>query len=64
MTKAKKAISVVLAVVMIAGLFAFSAFAADQNATIAVSASETQVEVGATVTVTVPATTDHHAAAA
>ena len=37
MTKAKKAISVVLAVVMIAGLFAFGAFAADQNATITVS---------------------------
>lgn len=63
MTKAKKAISVVLAVVMIAGLFAFGAFAADQNATIAVSASETQVEVGATVTVTVAATTDYFAAA-
>lgn len=63
MTKAKKAISVVLAVVMIAGLFAFGAFAADQNATIAVSASETQVEVGATVTVTVAATTDYYAAA-
>lgn len=64
MTKAKKAISVVLAVVMIAGLFAFGAFAADQNATITVSASETQVEVGATVTVTVAATTDYYAAAA
>lgn len=63
MTKAKKAISVVLAVVMIAGLFAFGAFAADQNATIAVSASETQVEAGATVTVTVAATTDYYAAA-
>lgn len=63
MTKAKKAISVVLAVVMIAGLFAFGAFAADQNATIAVSASETQVEVGETVTVTVAATTDYYAAA-
>ena len=63
MTKAKKAISVVLAVVMIAGLFAFGAFAAEQNATIAVSASETQVEVGATVTVTVAATTDYYAAA-
>ena len=63
MTKAKKAISVVLAVVMIAGLFAFGAFAADQNATITVSASETQVEVGATVTVTVAATTDYYAAA-
>lgn len=64
MTKAKKAISVVLAVVMIAGLFAFGAFAADQNATIAVSASESQVDVGATVTVTVAATTDYFAAAA
>lgn len=63
MTKAKKAISVVLAVVMIAGLFAFGAFAADQNATITVSASETQVEVGETVTVTVAATTDYYAAA-
>lgn len=63
MTKAKKAISVVLAVVMIAGLFAFGAFAADQNATIAVSASETQVEIGETVTVTVAATTDYYAAA-
>lgn len=63
MTKAKKAISVVLAVVMIAGLFAFGAFAADQNATITVSASETQVEVGTTVTVTVAATTDYYAAA-
>lgn len=64
MTKAKKAISVVLAVVMIAGLFAFGAFAADQNATIAVSASESKVDVGATVTVTVAATTDYFAAAA
>lgn len=63
MTKAKKAISVVLAVVMIAGLFAFGAFAADQNATITVSASETQVEIGETVTVTVAATTDYYAAA-
>lgn len=64
MTKAKKAISVVLAVVMIAGLFAFGAFAADQNATITVSASKTQVEVGETITVTVAATTDYYAAAA
>lgn len=63
MTKAKKAISVVLAVVMIAGLFAFGAFAADQNATITVSASESKVDVGATVTVTVAATTDYFAAA-
>ena len=63
MTKAKKAISVVLAVVMIAGLFAFGAFAADQNATITVSANETQVEIGETVTVTVAATTDYYAAA-
>lgn len=64
MTKAKKAISVVLAVVMIAGLFAFGAFAADQNATITVSANKTQVEIDDTVTVTVAATTNYYAAAA
>ena len=63
MSRVEKAMSVVLDDVMIEGWFAFGAFAAEQNETIAVSACETQVEVGATVTVTVAATTDYYAAA-
>lgn len=63
MTKAKKVLCLVLSVVMIAGVFAFSAFAADQTAQFEVSASATTVSVGDVVTVTVKATTDYYAAA-
>ncbi len=63
MTKMKKAISITLAIVLIAGMFAFSAFAAEQNAAFTVTASATQIEAGDTITVTVSATTDYYAAA-
>ncbi len=61
MSKAKKAFCLVLSVAMIVGVFAFSAMAADQTATFTVTASETQVDVGDTITVTVAATTDYYA---
>ena len=62
MTKAKKAIGVILAVVMLATMFAFGSFAAAAgNATFTVTPSATQVEVGDTVTVTVAVTTDYYA---
>lgn len=62
MTKAKKAIGVILAVVMLATMFAFGSFAAPPgNATFTVTPSATQVEVGDTVTVTVAVTTDYYA---
>lgn len=62
MTKAKKAIGVILAVVMLATMFAFGSFAAPAgNATFTVTPSATQVEVGDTVTVTVAVTTDYYA---
>ncbi len=63
MTKAKKALCLALAVVMVIGVFAFSALAADQTAEFTVTASETQIEVGDTITVTVAVTTDYYAAA-
>lgn len=62
MTKAKKAIGVILAVVMLATMFAFGSLAAAAgNATFTVTPSATQVEVGDTVTVTVKVTTDYYA---
>lgn len=62
MTKAKKAIGVILAVVMLATMFAFGSFAVTPgNATFTVTPSATQVEVGETVTVTVAVTTDYYA---
>lgn len=62
MTKAKKAIGVILAVVMIATMFAFGSFAAGAgNATFTVEPSATQVEVGDTITVSVKLTTDYYA---
>lgn len=62
MTKAKKAIGVILAVVMLATMFAFGSFAVTPgNATFTVTPSATQVEVGDTVTVTVAVTTDYYA---
>lgn len=63
MTKAKKAFCLALAVVMVIGVFAFSALAVDQTAEFTVTASETQIEVGDTITVTVAVTTDYYAAA-
>lgn len=62
MTKAKKAIGVILAVVMLATMFAFGSFAVTPgNATFTVTPSATQVEVGDTVTVTVAVTTGYYA---
>lgn len=62
MTKAKKAIGVILAVVMLATMFAFGSLAATPgNATFTVTPSATQVEVGDTITVTVKVTTDYYA---
>lgn len=62
MTKAKKAIGVILAVVMLATMFAFGSLAATPgNATFTVTPSATQVEIGDTVTVTVAVTTDYYA---
>lgn len=62
MTKAKKAIGVILAVVMLATMFAFGSLAVTPgNATFTVTPSATQVEVGDTVTVTVAVTTDYYA---
>ena len=63
MTKAQKALCLALAVVLVISVFAFSALAADQTAEFTVSASETQIEVGDTITVTVAVTTDYYAAA-
>lgn len=64
MTKAKKALGVILAVVMLASMFAFGSFAAEAgNATFEVTPSATQVEIGDTVTVSVKLTTDYYAAA-
>lgn len=62
MTKAKKAIGVILAVVMLATMFAFGSLAVTPgNATFTVTPSATQVEIGDTVTVTVAVTTDYYA---
>lgn len=62
MTKAKKAIGIILAVVMLASMFAFSSFAAGAgNATFTVEPSAAQVDVGDTITVSVKLTTDYYA---
>lgn len=63
MTKTQKALCLALSVVLVISVFAFSALAADQTAEFTVSASETQIEVGDTITVTVAVTTDYYAAA-
>ena len=63
MTKTQKALCLALTVVLVISVFAFSALAADQTAEFTVSASETQIEVGDTITVTVAVTTDYYAAA-
>lgn len=62
MTKAKKVLSLVLAVVMVTAMFAFSASAAAQNATFTVSVDKATATVGEEVTVTVALTTDYYAA--
>lgn len=62
MTKAKKVLSLVLAVVMVAAMFAFSASAATENATFTVSVDKTPVTVGEEITVTVNLETDYYTA--
>lgn len=62
MTKAKKVLSLVLAVVMVAAMFAFSASAANEkNATFTVSVDNATVSKGDVITVTVNLTTDYYA---
>lgn len=61
MTKAKKMLSIVLAVVMVAAMFAFSASAATQNATFTVSVDKATVTQGEVINVTVNLTTDYYA---
>lgn len=61
MTKAKKVLSLVLAVVMVAAMFAFSASAATQNATFTVSVDKATVSQGEVINVTVNLTTDYYA---
>lgn len=61
MTKAKKVLSLVLAVVMVAAMFAFSASAATQNATFTVSVDKATVSQGDFITVTVNLTTGYYA---
>lgn len=62
MTKAKKVLSLVLAVVMVAATFAFSASAANEkNATFTVSVDKATVSLGEEITVTVNLTTDYYA---
>ena len=62
MTKAKKVLSLVLAVVMVAATFAFSASAANEkNATFTVSVDNATVSKGDVITVTVNLTTDYYA---
>ena len=62
MTKAKKVLSLVLAVVMVAATFAFSASAANQkNATFTVSVDNATVSKNDDITVTVNLTTDYYA---
>ena len=61
MTKAKKVLSLVLAVVMVAAMFAFSASAATQNATFTVSVDNATVSQGDVINVTVNLTTDYYA---
>lgn len=63
MTKAKKVLSLVLAVVMVAATFAFSASAANEkkNATFTVSVDKATVSKDEVITVTVNLTTDYYA---
>ncbi len=61
MAKWRKAISIVLSVAMLAGLFVFNGFAVGQNAAFTVTPSATQIAEGETITVTVSATTDYYA---
>ena len=62
MTKAKKVLSLVLAVVMVAATFAFSASAANEkNATFTVSVDKATVSQGEVITVTVKLTTNYYA---
>ena len=61
MTKAKKVLSLVLAVVMVAATFAFSASAVTQNATFTVSVDNATVSQGDVINVTVNLTTDYYA---
>lgn len=61
MTKAKKVLSLVLAVVMVAATFAFSASAATQNATFTVSVDKATVSKDEVITVTVNLTTNYYA---
>lgn len=62
MTKAKKVLSLVLAVVMVAATFAFSASAANEkNATFTVSVDKATVSQGEEITVTVNLTTNYYA---
>ena len=62
MTKAKKVLSLVLAVVMVAATFAFSASAANEkNATFTVSVDQATVSLGEEITVTVNLTTNYYA---
>ena len=62
MTKAKKVLSLVLAVVMVAATFAFSASAANEkNATFTVSVDKATVSLGEEITVTVNLKTDYYA---
>ncbi len=55
MASSKKIISLILAVAMVIGVFAISAFAAAPAATITLSADNAQVESGDTITITVTA---------
>lgn len=55
MASSKKIISLILAVAMVIGVFAISAFAAAPAATITLSADNAQVEQGDTITITVTA---------
>jgi len=55
MANSKKIISLILAVAMVIGVFAISAFAAAPAATITLSADNAQVEQGDTITITVTA---------
>lgn len=59
MTKAKKVLSFCLAVVMVIGMFAFGAFAAEENATISVTVDQASVKTGDIVNVTVKLTTGY-----
>lgn len=61
MTKAKKMLSLVLAVVMVAAMFAFSASAATPDATFTVSVDNATVTQGEVINVTVNLTTNYYA---